>query len=751
MKSSCSRLALLLCAAALLAGCAGQRLHREGLELVAEGKTEEGLAKLEQAVRMEPTNARFRADLRARREEQIAGWLALAASSRAAGHPDVAEATYRRILGLDPGNARAQEGLNALLRDKRHAAALQEARDALKLGDTQRALFLLRTIQAENPAHAEALELLRRQREQQHKKLFAQPVLKPGNDQPVTLRFTDASVKMIFEALGRAYGVNFILDKDVQPTLRTSIQVAQVTLEDAVDLLLQTNRLEKKVLSPSTMLIFPNTPEKLKEYQELVVKAFYLANSDAKQAQSMLKGLLKIKDSYIDERLNLLVVRDTPEAMHLVERLVAMQDLFEPEVMLEVEVLEVQRTRLTELGIHWPDQLVLSPLPSSGTTTTLADLRNLPSSRVAASITPLTINLRGEVGDANILANPRIRVRNREKARILIGNKVPVVTTTATSTGFVSESVQYLDVGLKLEVEPNVYLQDDVAIKIGLEVSSIVREIRTATGSLTYQIGTRNASTVLRLRDGETQILAGLISDEDRMAASRVPGLGDLPVVGRLFSSQKDDSQKTEIVLSITPRLVRNINRLDGPDVEFWSGTESLLRTRPLHLGSWGPQGVNQEAPAKVAPAQPGTDGSDAHRLTLGWEGPRQATVGEHIRIALRAKSDGPVRGIPFQAVVDPEAFEVVEVVEGAFLKQGDATTSFSVNSDRTTGRVFVGAARTGTSGAQGDAVLATLVLKAKAPKRDAQVGLVSATALGAGERAIAATLPPPLVIRVAE
>ena len=152
--------------------------------------------------------------------------------------------------------------------------------------------------------------------------------------------------------------------------------------------------------------------------------------------------------------------------------------------------------------------------------------------------------LRQQDGATSVLANPRIRVKNKEKARVHIGDRVPVITTTAAATGgFVSESVSYLDVGLKLEVEPLIYLEDEVGIKVALEVSNIAREMRSPSSStLTYQIGTRNAATTLRLRDGETQILAGLISDEDRRSADRVPGLGDLPVIGRLFSQTRDNS-----------------------------------------------------------------------------------------------------------------------------------------------------------------------------------------------------------------
>src|SRR5690606_1392820 len=167
---------------------------------------------------------------------------------------------------------------------------------------------------------------------------------------------------------------------------------------------------------------------------------------------------------------------------------------------------------------------------------------------------------------------------SREKATILIGDKVPVITTTAASSGFVSENMTYVDVGLKLDVEPVVSPDDDVTIKLGLEVSTLAREVRSPGGSLAYQIGTRNAGTTLRLRDGETQILGGLISNEDHQTSNRVPGLGDLPIAGRLFSSRKDDASRTELVLAITPRILRSAPRDDASTASLWVGTENFTR-----------------------------------------------------------------------------------------------------------------------------------------------------------------------------
>jgi general secretion pathway protein D len=189
--------------------------------------------------------------------------------------------------------------------------------------------------------------------------------------------------------------------------------------------------------------------------------------------------------------------------------------------------------------------------------------------------------LKNENTGVNILANPKIRVTNREKAKVLIGDRVPVVTVTTSPTGGFAESVTYLDIGLKLDVEPVIYRGNDIVIKIALEVSSLVDTKVTKAGTVAYTLGTRNANTTLRLRDGENQILAGLINDEDRKSANKLPGLGDLPAVGRLFGSGVDDGKKSEIMLSITPRLIRNVYRPDAGVLEFSSGTEGSLRERP--------------------------------------------------------------------------------------------------------------------------------------------------------------------------
>lgn len=761
------RLFLLAVLVGATCACAAHRYHEEGLSLLEQGKVDEGMAKLAQAVQEQPGNARYRLDLAARRETLISRWLAEASAASANLQWDAAEELYKRVQSYEPGNSSAAEGLRALALERRDAPLLRQARDAFKQGDFEQAIALVAPVRTQNPTHPDLVALLRDIQEARLRHEHAQPVLKTAGLSLVTMRFEDANVRSVFEALARSSGMNFIFDKDVAPDLRTTINLAQVSVEDAVELLLRTNRLRKKVLDGKSVLVYQDTPEKVDEYDELMVKGFYLANTEAKQAEALLKTILKVKDLYVDERLNLIVMRGTPEMIRLAENLITMQDVYEPEVMLELAVMEVQRSRLTELGIEWPNQVSFTPLSRSGSaSTTLSDLGELDSNRIRAVVGSATINLRRELTDANILANPRIRVRNKERADVLIGDRVPVLTTTATATGFVSENIQYLDVGLKLNVEPSVYLQDDVAIRVALEVSSIVREITTASGALAYQIGTRNANTVLRLKDGETQVLAGLISDEDRSTASRIPGLGDLPILNRIFGSKQSSRNKTEILLSITPHIVRNVIRADPSVTEFWSGTENTLRTRPLTIqsvagreaipdneseGRNAETGSNENAVREGVASPDGMTGSVPTKVVMTWQGPRDVKVGEELEIALHVSSDGGLRALPMQVFVDPEAFEIVKVGDGGFFRDQDGQSLFESTTDELAGKVFIGMSRTGTEGVRGEGDLVVLVLKALRAKVGAMVQILAATPLeGAGTEAVA-DLPEAALINVTE
>ena len=568
----------------LLAGCAAQRAYQEGNALVAQDKVGAGLAKYQEALAADPGNPEYKAAFLRARDGAVVRMVEAADRALAAGQIDVASSEYRRVQTIDPGNDRARAGLRQVEADRRHAAALIEARAAFEKDDIDTARNKLAAVLTERPAHEAARLLLLEIDEKAAAAPSGPAALAASYRKPISLEFRDAPLKQVFEIIARHSGLNFIFDKDVKADTRTSIFLKNSTVEAAVYYLLMTNQLERQVMDGNTILIYPNVAAKLREYQEMTVKTFFLANADAKSIANTFKTILKSRDVVVDEKLNLVILRDNPEAIRIATQLVALQDVPEPEVMLDVEVLEINRSSVMDLGINWPSSLGFSPLTSfDGNVLTIDQLRGLNSSTIATGPISATLNASKTDGDTTTLANPRIRVRNKEKAKIVIGDKIPNISATVSSGigGFASDNITYLDVGLTLNVEPTIYLNNEVAIRINLEVSTLGERVETRNGTVAYRIGSRSATTMLQLKDGENQVLAGLISNEDRSSGTKVPGVGDLPIVGRLFGSQTDSSGRTEILLSITPRIVRAVQRPPASASEFGAGTEASFRRRP--------------------------------------------------------------------------------------------------------------------------------------------------------------------------
>ncbi|QCX48967.1 type IV pilus secretin PilQ [Ralstonia pseudosolanacearum] len=581
--------------------------------LIGGCATTRDIEQLQTASQRQPTNAQLKLKYMDERDHQVKDLLDGAERLRLIHDFDRAQILLLQAQRLDPGNERGRRIAAAIDLDRRNSVVLQEAERMMERGSYDGAAERVERVLAESPNDAGALRLYREigekrrlQKQAAEEKNTAASIMR----KPVSLQFRDANVRMVFEALSRTTGLNVIFDRDVRTDLKTTIFVSNAALDDTVDMILLQSQLAKKVLNANTVFIYPATPAKQQEYQDLKVRTFRLSNTDAKHIDTLLKNLLKIKEIVTDERANTVSIRATPETIRVAERMIAAQDLPEPEVMLEVEVLEVSRDRLTDLGIDWPNSFSLGT-PSSAST--WGALHHLTVNQLSASGLSATANFKLTDTDANLLASPRIRTRNKEKAKILIGDKVPVISSSSvpsTSGPVYSQSIQYLDVGIKLEVEPQVYRDNDVGIKMSLEVSNITQIIsssnaQTGLSSLAYQIGTRNASTTLRLKDGETQILGGLIQDEDRDAANKIPGLGQLPVLGRLFSNHNGDHKKTEIVLQITPHIVRPQLAADADTREIWSGTDSTVRTEQLRL----------DPPSVAAPAAPATPAAPAAAL----------------------------------------------------------------------------------------------------------------------------------------
>ena len=597
------RFAAVVAGIMLAVSCASTRMHQQGLSDFDQGNYEVALQKLQQAVAADPGNLQYKVELKGRHDEAVQKLIAEGDRARAASDGDAAIAAYKRVLAIESGNVRAAKGIDGVAADRLHGQNVAQAAQEIQRGEYAQADARLSGVLAEDPGYTPATSL-RAKIDTARGAVTVTPQLHTRDDRPVTLQFRDAPTKAVFEVLSRQTGINFIFDKDVKSDSKTTIFVQDVPIEQAINLVLGQNQLARQVLSDNMVLIYPNTSAKQKDYLDQIVKTFYLNTATPKDVESLLKTVLDAKTLVVNDHANAIVMRDTPENVRMAEKLVASVDLAEPEVMLEVEVLEISRSRMQQLGIAYPTSATVST-PSA---LKLSDLHKQNSSTISVTPFSMTLDALKTDGNSNVLASPRIRARNKEKAKILIGSRVPVITTAATASGnggvISNTSVQYLEVGLTLDVEPTIYADNDVAIKIALEVSSITKTVPVGQ-TLAYEIGTRNANTLLQLKDGETQILAGLIQDSDTRSASKIPGLGDIPIVGRLFSDHNTDKEKSEIVLSITPRIIRGKARPSSDTTEFWYGTESHSGLSPLGSGA-NSSARNQSAGSAMASAATG-------------------------------------------------------------------------------------------------------------------------------------------------
>ena len=657
--------ALLCLCLGTLTACVSNPSLQHSREAFARGDRDAAFAELRARVDAEPRNQELRAFYLRQRELLLGDHLLAAERALAEGRFDDAGRHYRDALAVDPGHPLARGGAAQLAAQRHRVERLSAAEEAFQAGERASAEQLARAVLAEQPFNARARALLHRiDAAMEAERTTLTDNASGPLARAVTLEFREAPLRVVFEALSRASGLNFVFDRDVRAESKVTLFVRNSTVAEVIALIAATQQLERKQLNANSVLIYPATAAKQKEYQELVTRSFFLANADVKQALALVRQLVKSKDVFIDERLNMLVIKDTAEAVRLAERLLAALDVAEPEVMLEVEVLEVSRNKLLNLGLDFPAQIGYGLIQDSLATTTIingvtqtttspggvlatgvVNLRNHNALQPYVSNPAVLLNLRQEDGETTLLANPRIRVRNREKAKIHIGEKLPVFTTTSTANVGVSASVNYLDVGLKLDVEPSVSLDDEVTIKVELEVSSIVKEVQGPTSSLAYQVGTRSAATTLRLANGETQVLAGLINDEERSSAGRLPGLGNLPLIGRLFSTQRDSSSKTEVVLLITPRIVRNIALPPHVRADFPAGTEAIVGAAPLRLRPTAPNSLALHGGAGPGGSPSGAPG----RAPRAAEG------------AVPVAEEAPAAGLAAEARVGLQAPEVVE------------------------------------------------------------------------------------------
>jgi len=637
---------LALLAVVLLAACASSRIE-QARALAGEGRHTEALAVLDRTGD-EPANAIDAAAVRAERarmlQNAVLQMLTQADRARSGGRLAQARTLVEQALALDADNNRANTLLHDVERGLRQEAVVARAREDARNGRAEAARAAVEQVLREAPQHAAARALLG-QLAVPASPLMLPPALAESFRKPVTLEFRDAPLRSVFETLSRSHGLNFVFDREVRGDARVNLFLRDVALDESLRVLLTTQQLARKVLNANTLLIYPATAAKLREHQDLLTRTIYLTNTDVKTAAALVRTIAKTPDVHIDERLNALVVRDSPAVVRMIEDLVASVDLPDAEVMIDVEVLEVSTSKLEAIGLQWAQSASYGVFGSDGIAPPTIPIS---SGQILRGIiaNPLAVaTLRGTDGATSTLANPTIRARNREKAQVMVGDRLPVFTTTSTVNVGVSASVSFLDVGIKLDVEPTVQLNNEVTIKVALEVNTLVQEVPGPGGSLAYQIGTRRTTTTLRLADGETQILAGLVRSEDRRNIDGLPGLSSAPLVGRLFGMHKDQRDKSELVLLMTPRIVRNVPLPEARVTTRPGGTGANPGAEPLQLAAGARAGsrIGSAAPAAATGAEPQVAQGANVRLELATSG--LAGVGETASVTLSNPGDHIVRG----------------------------------------------------------------------------------------------------------
>lgn len=428
---------------------------------------------------------------------------------------------------------------------------------------------------------------------------------------PFSVNVVDVTVKELFDLVRDITGVNFIVVEQGAISLKVSVNLREAGFDDLFMILSRSRGLEFEVLNPG--LVSVSTKGKRLESNELVVEVFYLTYAKAPDIKKLIETSLSLESVISDDTLNALVVKDTKKRLAMVKDFLSSVDIRSSEVMLEIEVLEVSKDSLKNFGLNLSgDSVTGGYFPGQSVTLNQLVSSSLGDALTFSALPQVVFNFQKSQAGSTTLANPKLRVLSRQKAMIHMGDRVPSVGSILLSTGTAVSKIDYLDVGVKLSVEPVVHNDGNITVNLGLEVSSIGNPVKDKDGAIiTYQVGTRKTETVLLLQDGETQIIGGMIRDEERESKKQIAGLSDIPLIGRLFSSRSSGTVKTEVLLSITPRIVNlfpfpesNVfSFVDKIDVGARSGLSGPGRTPGFPPG--GPRNREHQVPVFNPPIAP--------------------------------------------------------------------------------------------------------------------------------------------------
>jgi len=616
----------------LLTGCSLDFPIQKGEDLALQGHWEEAVQSFREATKKDPRNIEARLGLAralwAASMEQVRLGEELEKSDRL----DDALTAYRRALGYNGENQLALAGLERIGRADEIQDRLARARQRIAKKEWRAAQSEVQAVLRLDPDNAPARALKQEiAAGLTPESLAAKAAADPGklaqmlfSTKPVTLRFRDTDIKEVLEMFSRTAGVNIFTDESLQPKKITTF-FQNLPLRESFNLILVSNRLFAKQIAENTVIVVPDNPAKRQQYDELTVQTFFLTDADAKVTVNLLRTILNTRQIFVNEKLNALVIRETPEKLELAQKLIEANDRNVGEVEIDLEVLEVNRAATQNLGIDFsPRSLqVQMNLPQTvSISNAWNEIRFGSTLSFPAGNPTLILNLVKNDSNTKVLANPTVRILDRQKARLLIGERRPflississspaIATTTTTGTTTSSaatttqSNVEYRDLGLKMTLTPTVHLDGEVTVELNFEISSLgapIADVQSA--NLLPPVNTRNLDTFIKVRNGETRLLGGLFQETQSDANSRLPFLSDIPLLGRMFVNPTYDRNRTDILISLTPRIVKALDRPDSGIESFASGTAE----------SFGPAAgpAAPVIPGPIAPQRPAAPGQPA-------------------------------------------------------------------------------------------------------------------------------------------
>jgi general secretion pathway protein D len=420
----------------------------------------------------------------------------------------------------------------------------------------------------------------------------APPQLSPSSDQPISLSFPhETPVKEIYKALGNAFGINVLFDQAVKDD-RIAIELKDVTAQQALERLMQAANHFYKALDEHTIIVVPDNPQARRDYEDLVIRTFYLSNGDAEQVTNVVRTMIEARNVFPLKALNAITIRDTADKVRIAEKIIEANDKARAEVVVDVELLQIDLDKQRDIGAVVTGLggtlSATTPVDSKGNVLpgNLDTLRGIRSANLVFTIPSIAYNLVKTVGNTQTLANPELRISEGEKATLHIGQRVPVPVTTFTTGvqngtlgSLPATSFQYQDIGIKVSIEPRVHHNGEVTLKLAVEVSDIAA---AATTQDLPSFNTRTIEATIRLKDGETNFLAGLIQETEGTTSQKTPFLGDVPLLGRLFTKDHSSRHRTDLMLTMTPHIIRMPDITEEDMAPMWVGTQSNLSFRGL-------------------------------------------------------------------------------------------------------------------------------------------------------------------------